>query len=358
MRIAAPLEGQTAAIVVGVGIATTAPWYVSQINVKQEVESLYMKAPTLLKKNGRSRDKPCMGVFVTIFVRPDVRLHNFEIATENLNLLVEPGLFENTSQDAESGPVYISNTTDFTVVNGDVSVAYWSSRETRIDVISGSVKGTYDLYDLLSVRTRSGSVNIGVRPQAVDKTAPAPADFTASSNSGSIDVQFPTTAFDGKIPERDYRTRVETGSGSISGSYIHGSTSSFRTNSGSIRLKALPYSADTWVSTMKTQTGSGHTQVEVLPSFTQPGIPIRRMRSVHTALSAGVYVTYPQQWEGTIEGETKSGSMSVRGRDVVPTKSYTGPAGKHIVARKGSGDGRLALSTKSGSMDALIGDLY
>lgn len=357
MRVTTPLEGQTAAIVVGVGIATTAPWYVSQIKVKQEAESLYLKAPTLLKKSGRTTEKPCMGIYATIFIRADITLTGFEISTENLDLRVEPGLF-NARQAAEKGDLYISNTTDFTVLSGDVSVEHWSSRETRIDVTSGSVSGTYDLLDLLSVKTRSGSISINVEPKAADKTSPSPADFTATSKSGSINIHFPTSGHVEEIPEREYRTYVETNSGTISGCFIHGSSSTFRTSSGSIHVKALPYSPDAFASTFRTETHSGDIGVEILPSFTQPEIPITRMRSVHSTMSSSIHLVYPQQWEGVIEGESVSGSIALRGKNLVPIKHYKRPFGTHIEFRKGDGGSKIGLSTKSGSMDATIGDLF
>ncbi|GAB7351182.1 hypothetical protein MBLNU459_g1629t1 [Dothideomycetes sp. NU459] len=340
VRITSPLEGQTAAIVVGLGIATTAPWYVSQVNIKQGPESLYLKAPTLLKKGRASARKPCMGIYVTIFVRPDIKLSSFEIATENLDLTVEAAAFD-ISQRHDADEIYISNTTDFTVLSGDVSVAYWASRETRIDVTSGSVSGHYALYDLLSVKTRSGSISISVEPKPADKTSPHSADFTASSMSGSVSVHFQTGRFEDEIPDREYRTHVETKSGSISGFYIHGLSSTFRTMSSSIQVKLLPYTPDAYASTLRTETNSGHTHVELLPSYKQPEIPIARMHSVHKSKSSSLSLVYPQQWVGVIDGETVSAHISLRGKDVEITKSYKGPVGTHIIAKKGSGGSRL-----------------
>ena len=288
---------------------------------------------------------------VIISIRPDVDIADLEIATEHLNLHVDSSLFDKGNHFS------VRNSTEFTTIQGNVSVAYWSSRDTTIDVVSGSISGTYALRDVLSIKTRSGSINVDVKPRAVDELAPAPADFVAATTSGSIVARFPIFGSVADIPEREYRTRTETNSGAISGTYILGSVSTFKTTSGSITADVLPYSADSYSSSLRTQTRSGHTNVNVLSPFVTGDRALSRLRSSHKSLSSGLTLKYPQEWEGLIAGGTLSGSLTVQGKDVRVLDLKKGPVGTKIRARKGYGQSRLDFSATSGSVDLIVGDL-
>lgn len=285
-----------------------------------------------------------------ISIKPGTEFSELEVATERLSLHVDPSLF-----GSQRGPE-IHNNTEFTTIQGDVSAAYWSSRNTIIDVRAGSVTGTYALRDLLSIRTRSGSINVDVEPKEADRTAPAPADFTAKSVSGSVGAHFPLSGDEKDIPRRVYRTHTETSSGTISGSYILGSTSTFRTTSGSISAYILPYAADTSTSNLRTETHSGQTSIKILSPFRDEGEPITRLHSYHTTTSSSLTLVYPQEWEGILQGSTVSGGMTILGRDLETLSYWTGPGGKKITARKGSGGSKMHFSTLSGSVDATVGD--
>lgn len=134
---------------------------------------------------------------------------NFDLSTANLDVAVKDG-----STNSPKNPVVnISKSSTINAIGGDIKMGSWSSRETRIESRSGSIRGNFALRDILSVTSASGSIDIGVEPQAADADRPVPADFTAYSASGGVDVAFPAN---GDIPEREYKTLVTTSSGQSS----------------------------------------------------------------------------------------------------------------------------------------------
>lgn len=210
--------------------------------------------------------------------------------------------------------------------------------------------------DLLLVKSQSGAINVSVDPKDEDADRPAPADFTARSTSGSVHVEFPTS---GDIPEREYRTRVETQSSAIGGSYILGLMSSFTTVSGSITAKLLPYDATEPVSSLRTESRSGATIIEVLEPYRNASKPMSALHSYHrtSAGSGAITVKYPEQWTGTIDAETLTGSITLEGKDVkVDVDSHYSPMVRHVIAHKGHGDSRLDLRSSSGGMTIQVGD--
>lgn len=353
VKVTAPAGKQDAAIIVGIAVATTEQYQIIQLNTKQTQHGLHLEAPTLKRTaSGDFVGRACLVLYVTISVRPDIILSDFEIATRYLNLQVVDDLSGGEQQ------LQILNTTEFTTISGDVSVDHWVSRETRIDVTSGSVSGNFALRDVLAIKTQSGNINVDVRPKPVDKTAPAAAEFTAISTSGSIMVHFPTSGTEEDIPEREYKTRVAVTSGSITGEYIHGTSSTFHSKSGSLSVVILPYGGETGSSILHTESLQGSTDVEMLSPFQGDGHTLTQLRSIHKSISSAISLTYPQEWQGSLSADTLSGSITLSGRDVEVVRFHDGPVGKRMDAKKGSGQSRMNVSAKSGSITAVIGDRY
>ena len=327
-------------------------------SVDYTAESLRLNTPT----SSDSDQKACMELDISIWFRPGAQLEHLEIATEHLDVKIEPGLFppsHDTFLSGQDQAYYISNTTDFIAVSGGLSAAYWESgRETRIDLISGSVSGRFALRDLLSVKTRSGAININVEPKLENPTDPQPASFVADTLSGSIKAIFPVSAAIEEIPPRLYHTKIESKSGSVKGNYIHGLNTDILTVSGSIDVNVLPYSANSTGSWLRTESTGGRIGVTVLPSYQDSQSVIGHLRSVHKTKSGSVHIKYPQQWEGKIEAVTMTGSVGLHGRDVEVLKRWSGPVGAHVVAKKGNATSAMDLGTTSGSVNAIIGDLH
>ena len=337
--------------------ATSDSWRVVSSDVTRTDDSLNLQLPILEPVSEHAASsKPCMGVWIRIELRSGVVLEDWEIATGNLDIQIDDGLFTRFGQEALSH-IQLTGSSVFSAVRGSIA-GYWSSRRTEIETISGSIRGSFALRDLLSVKSQSGSIDIEVQPRPEDSKHPSPAEFTSHSSSGSIKVQFPTT---GDIPIRNYRTRIETSSASVHGQYILGSLFSYHTQSGSVNADLLPIITGTETSVLFTDTKSASQTWAILPPYAYPGNRFADSHLDHkfTSSSGSLKLVYPNEWEGWIEGDTMSGSIDIRGKDVdiihVLKKYWS--SYKNIIAKKGEGHGRLKFKTMSGSVKIQAGDV-
>jgi hypothetical protein len=209
-------------------------------------------------------------------------------------------------------------------------------RKRRISTGSQSLSGEFDLLDLLSVHSTSGSLNIGIHPQPADKENRVPAEVSITSQSGSINVKFPTFG----IPEREYHVSISSQSGGIDGSILHGRRTSLATRSGSMNVR-LQLAAEE--SDLRTENGSGSQDITVLNT----GKRIKAMSSTHSSTSGSLALRYPREWEGMIEGHTQSGSSGFHGGGVDVIRR----SGHYVLARKGNGNSTLRFRTGSGSVN-------
>ena len=222
------------------------------------------------------------------------------------------------------------------------------SRKQRVDTGAQSLGGEFELLDLLSIQSTSGSIGINIHPQPADKQNPVPAELMINSNSGTINVNF--AAFD--APERDYRVSVSSRSGSVGGYILHGRNTSISSNSGSIDVQITPYAAKAYESSLRTSTMSSTQEISVLSPENEPGVSIKGMSSSHNSNSGSLTLYYPKEWEGTIEGHTGSGNIQLHGGnlDIIRQNSIS-KAGHYVLAKKGKGNSTLSFQTGSGSVD-------
>jgi hypothetical protein len=76
------------------------------------------------------------------------------------------------------------------------------------------------------------------------------------------------------------------------------------------------------------------------------------MLSKHESRSGSIHVEYPDSWEGTIDVETESGSVTVTGRGVEIIREGRG----RVVAQKGEeGSGKVIVRAGSGKVDLRFG---
>lgn len=347
-------EEQEADIKVFVSYATTKHWRVAVKRFVQQGDTLKLEFPELEEQaNTVWYGRSCLDVAVAIQVRKGVRLAELSITSANLNVITEEGLFD-TSETPGSSWFDIANTSSITAVRGKIDMAYWSSRETVIDIISGSIHGNFALRDLLVLRTQSGSISASVDPRRVDPSNPAPASLIATSSSGSVNIKLPLT---GQIADRDYRTRIESRSGHITGDYYLGTTTTITSSSSSISANVLPYNWSKWSSSLHTESKSGSSCIRVLPSYKCSDCPVGHVHSYHKAGSSTLKLRYPSQWSGTMDGESMSGSIKIHGKGVVVDcdERYSRVA-HHVVAHKGDGSSTMDFRSISGSVDLAIGD--
>ncbi|KAK5132591.1 hypothetical protein LTR08_008790 [Meristemomyces frigidus] len=393
---------QSVAISVRISYATTYPFHSNDMGYEYSKGVLrisYAEDAVGSGRSGYARQRACMDVAIAVYVRGDVELSDWTLASANLNVQVGEGLFRaeqgkkeeeegdesGDGRDGDTNGLRISNTSLLQTSHGSINPSYWSSRHTTISTSSGSVTGTYALRDTLAISTTSGAINVNALPQAADPTDIQPAELVATTQSGSIHVALPVRDV-ALVPHREYRTRVASRSGSISGGYLHGSATSFATSSGSMKVDVRPWAAaagaaageEVGMSTLRTTGGSGSTHLDLLPMFSSTPYltaalpnsstpfysplddtanPLAHLTSTHTSASGLLALTYPSAWTGTLEGTTASGSISLKGRDL-RTYFHGGASllGKHVVARKGFGRSRMRFRSGSGSVGVRVGE--
>ncbi|KAK5683539.1 hypothetical protein LTS10_005072 [Elasticomyces elasticus] len=223
------------------------------------------------------------------------------------------------------------------------------SRRRFIDTGSQSLTGQYYLYDSLSIHASSGSININVLPQPANPKHPVPAQLIVDGQSGSININMAGY----EIPERAYTVTINSESGSVRGSLVHGRQTSVVSRSGRIDLDFTLSGANSTASSLNTKSESGGTDITVHNQHifdsraASSGPSIKQMSSTHTGGSGGLVLRYPREWEGTIQGQTGSGGLRLHGADIDVVSR-----GPHSVyAKKGKGDSTLSFQTGSGSVD-------
>ncbi|KAI1158551.1 hypothetical protein F5B18DRAFT_640677 [Nemania serpens] len=231
-------------------------------------------------------------------------------------------------------------------------------RRIILQTTSKSISGSYPLYDLLSISTESGSISVDVTPHSASSEDPSrPASLELKSSSGSVHVTFPGSFVEQPgIPVREYVTSVGTQSTSISGTFPLGSHTSFDSHSGSLSIELVVAPINTaGPRRLRTVSHSGTQGVRVVDDDFWAGAKNAwwdGMLSRHESHSGSINVEYPDSWEGTIEVETESGSISVTGRGVEIIREVHG----RMFARKGKeGGGKIMVRAGSGSVNLRFG---
>jgi DUF4097 and DUF4098 domain-containing protein YvlB len=268
---------------------------------------------------------------------------------------------------------------------GDISE--FSSREIYIETTSGSIYGALSLYDLLYIKSVAGDIDVFVSPQPVLKEDPKPAQLTLSTVNGRVNARLPINHLS-SIPDRDYRTRMNTKSGDIEADIVIGTEAVIKSISGALAITALPTSYENSVFT--TETESGDADILVLSplsrretyasppgDFNDRGRPdissdtlapplweskqhLSRLVSRHEGISGHVKMQYPSVWEGEISAEAISGSIKVGGEGVRIVKDSRKHWVYHeVVAQKGSNAenaSSLRIQEVSGGIDVWVGE--
>ncbi|KAL8829108.1 MAG: hypothetical protein Q9191_002196 [Dirinaria sp. TL-2023a] len=231
-------------------------------------------------------------------------------------------------------------------------------RETVIDMQSGSVTGSYSLYDLLSIHTTSGHIDITVSLHNASSEDPKkPASLHLSTASGSIRVRtshlssYSSSSSSSQIPDRQYETEISSRSGSLDAILVHGTHTSLKTNSGSITAALSPHGPNSTRSEVLTSSNSGHTDVTVYPLLGDASAPVRQLYADYRHGSGGLVLSYPSMWEGTVQGTTASGGINVKWDGMRVVKDRKGLIGREFEAVKGQGEGVLKFKGYSGHVE-------
>lgn len=278
---------------------------------------------------------------VSLFFRPGLSIATLDISAKKMNVVLSTDLIvtESTTISLKGGTL--------------VSENFSSSQETYISTKGGTVRGAIGLRDLLSIKTKSGSISVDVLPQAAMSGRPQPAVLEVESKSSSVHLNYPTDHAD--IPDREYRCAITSQSGSVTGTILHGRETTIDVSSGNINARVLPYASGAGASSLNTKMRSGSTSITVLKPYSGPGNRQHSISSSHSARSGQLNLRYPDEWQGSIDGQVKSGNLNLRGRDVEILEQGARGALKYVHARKGQAASKLKFEIKSGNVDVVVG---
>ena len=145
--------------------------YYSDIGMMREMkfqpspQSLAIYTPSHMSEISSSY--PCMYIVATLYVNPAAHLDYLRIGAQSMKVIFHEGL----SLDADGLKVAV-DAGSVIFPSGDATKMHINSRLIEISTGSGSVSGTYPLYDLLKITTQSGSISVDVDPQEASRLEP------------------------------------------------------------------------------------------------------------------------------------------------------------------------------------------
>lgn len=298
-----------AAIVIRVHMATTLPWKVQVVRdrtIFQQNYGLAIKNPILQKSDAHGLHlnvhpldiKPCLDVFVVVYVREGTVLERWISDLNSLNFIDHEAASRSRKKGVSRSEdrkekFFVANSTEIFAKKGNINLNFWISNDTKLFADIGLIQGTYGLHRKLNITTIDGDIDvlIDTRPSA---------DHT----------------FDKPLNISRYHQEVLT------------------------------------------ESVRGHTQINLLSisaseDFAYPGYQWSKdIASHHHSYSGFVDLTYPPEWSGDIFGRPGQGIITLSGDDieVIPDD------GDQVVrARKGHGNDRLDLQTSLGKVTLYIG---
>lgn len=292
--------------------------------------------------DGVTKGSACLGISIALYMAPGTTLENFNVKATHLGMQIHDG-----------AAFSVTNATSIALTSGTLDAIALDSRETRLETTSGSISGRYSLFDLLWIKSISGSVNINVLPKQKATGGNPIALLYADTMSGSIRVDTERK----NIPERDYIVSMNTTVGSIDGTYIHGSRTGITSSAGSINVDLMPYSVGD-SSMLTTHTTDGQTVLKLRAPYTKAGSAnaMSKMVSTHTSVSGQLDLTYPQSWEGHLEGQSVTGTVHLQGHDLELLGEDNKPGFSRVEAKKGSGESTMIFKTATGQCEVLVGN--
>jgi hypothetical protein len=281
---------------------------------------------------------------VSLYFRPGLEITRLNIASKNLDVVL-------------SSDLIVTESTTITLNKGRlVSEKFEYSTETSITVQRAKVKGKFALNNLLFFKKDAGSMKVEINPKfSADGQPSKPAILEIIQGSGKLKVKYPDHQRD--IPVRDYRTTITSRSGTVGGTILHGTQTTIEKETGDMNINIFPFRSGKGISSLTTYQGSGVTTIEVLkPDLRQSGNSLTKISSSHTSRSGNMKLKYPEEWQGSIYGEAKSGILDFKGDNV--TVVERGGAGRpnYIRAQKGDGESKLKFVIDSGIVETTVGE--
>ncbi|KAH8647305.1 hypothetical protein BX600DRAFT_443511 [Xylariales sp. PMI_506] len=293
-----------------------------------------------------TRLSPCAEV--TLYFRPGLQLSSLRIDASQLKITL-------------SSDIATIDTTRITLKSGTIEANYFdSSRKTYIDAGLTSISGVFTLHDELSIKVTAGSIAVGVAPEASLQGPSSPAVLDIDSASGRLEIDYPSERGLDYIPDREYRTSIKSRSGIVSGRILHGKETKINVQSGTLVVGIIPYGpsigSGSTSSSLTTTIQSGYSLLQVHDPYVRNGNdPFKGMSSSHSQTSGRLNLRYPDAWEGSISGHTKSGSIALYGHGVAISEEGRSGGHQFIRAQKGQGENQIKFDIQSGSADVKIG---
>ncbi|CAO2653349.1 Nn.00g027600.m01.CDS01 [Neocucurbitaria sp. VM-36] len=285
----------------------------------------------------------CLGMSVVIYMGLGATLETLNVASTHMGMQIHNGV-----------NLTVTKSTSISLTTGTLDSASLDSRETHLKTISGSISGKYSLLDLVSVKTKSGSVNINIEPKKLAEKGSQPAIFMVDAVSSSIRVDFNRK----HIPERDYQTYINTTVGSVDGTFIQGSKTEIVSVAGLVTADLLPFKSGAYQSEIYTHTHSGQTSLTIRAPYKAKHVSMTGLISTHKSTSGGLDITYPDEWVGYIDGTSLSGALHLQGKDLELVTENNEPGKNHIEAKKGdAGASMMTFDTVSGECEIKVGKL-
>lgn len=244
--------------------------------------------------------------------------HSRECVTAHITLTL-PSTLQSLSITTSTLPielrdsVTLSTLAVFTSHGSLISHASVNST-TSVSLRSGSISGTFDLAEQLTLKTLAGSISAKIHP--LNLTTPN-AKLTAKTLSGSISLGLKLD--DHTPPRRNYSTEVQTVSGSISGLYLFGATTTFAADAGAISVSVLPTLYEERFDTLVTSSQHGATVLGF-----EKALKGKKVYGIHGTVTGGVEVKYPKDWEGKVIAKAGVGVVDVVGEGIEITRREIG----------------------------------
>ncbi|KAI1851614.1 hypothetical protein JX265_010698 [Neoarthrinium moseri] len=356
-----------------------------EVYMSEEDQKMRISVPKKFESENAD-NPPCIEMRATVWVPKNAELRELSIAALHLDVLTLDDLSIHvddfaklssvvgdvvsaaaTPRSYENKGLSFDNTPDFTFVPAKETYTL-DSRVLEVSTTSGNIYGNWPLYDMLGLHSTAGSIKVSITPEPVLESNPKPAVLSMSSISGSIHATEPIHVQD-QMPIREYLVDVKSTSGGIHCALAFGGGVELKSTASDIAVDLLPILdasklSPTSPAQLETVTTSGTTAVRILEPtwFNAKDAAAPRefncLQAVHKSTSANVGLRYPQSWVGDLRGETTSGRLAVKGKDVRVTKSSGGWPGSTLTAYKGRSGGGSTISVKTmlGSLDAVIGD--
>ncbi|KAL8922825.1 MAG: hypothetical protein Q9208_004950 [Pyrenodesmia sp. 3 TL-2023] len=303
----------------------------------------------LCRKTPHSEEGCRVNMKVTIYISRNLPLKYFLIKSQSLKVKIPAGIPVGPRTEVEiSAPFTPLSFTSLTKLPPLTIHAF----SIDLTTTSGSVKGDFRLSKSLSIHTTSGSIDINLDLVPFENVIPfhLPATLDIKSSSGSIAIRTRTISTPAQIPDHAYRTAISSSSGSIAASLVHGTSTKLHSDSGRIQASLYPHGNTTIRSDLYTRTLSGRQEIKIHPSLTNATAPLRNFFADYNGISGSLDISYPAQWEGTVDGSAVSGSIGAEWPGLKVIKVGKGAGDHSLKAVKGIGESLLKFRAISGSV--------